>query len=210
MRARGAQITDIAVLVVAADDGVMPQTVEALDHAKAGRVPVVVAVNKIDKDEADPNRVPPPDGGARPRPSEWGGDTEFVDVSAKTSANLDGLLETVLIVADLAELKAIPAEPAGDRPGGPPRQGRGPVATVLVQKGALEVGDSLVCGITHCKVRAMVDENGQPVEVAGPAKPWSSAGTAFPTWVTSSARSTTSAGETHRRGRGRGCARPRS
>jgi translation initiation factor IF-2 len=172
MRARGAQITDIAVLVVAADDGVMPQTVEALDHAKAAGVPVVVAVNKIDKEEADPNRVRTQMVERGLVPSEWGGDTEFVDVSAKTSANLDGLLETVLIVADLAELKGDPTGRArGTVLEAHLDKGRGPVATVLVQKGKLEVGDSLVCGITHCKVRAMVDENGQPVEVAGPAKP---------------------------------------
>ena len=108
MRARGAQITDIAVLVVAADDGVMPQTVEALDHAKAAGVPVIVAVNKIDKEEADPNRVRTQMVERGLVPSEWGGDTEFVDVSAKTSANLDKLLETVLIVADLEELKGDP------------------------------------------------------------------------------------------------------
>jgi translation initiation factor IF-2 len=172
MRARGAQITDIAVLVVAADDGVMPQTVEALDHAKAAGVPVVVAVNKIDKEEADPNRVRTQMVERGLVPSEWGGDTEFVDVSAKTSANLEGLLETVLIVADLAELKGDPTGRArGTVLEAHLDKGRGPVATVLVQKGTLEVGDSLVCGITHCKVRAMVDENGQPVAVAGPAKP---------------------------------------
>jgi translation initiation factor IF-2 len=172
MRARGAQITDIAVLVVAADDGVMPQTVEALDHARAAGVPVVVAVNKIDKEEADPNRVRTQMVERGLVPSEWGGDTEFVDVSAKTSANLEGLLETVLIVADLAELKGDPTGRArGTVLEAHLDKGRGPVATVLVQKGTLEVGDSLVCGITHCKVRAMVDENGQPVDVAGPAKP---------------------------------------
>ena len=172
MRARGAQITDIAVLVVAADDGVMPQTIEALDHAKAAGVPVVVAVNKIDKEEADPNRVRTQMVERGLVPSEWGGDTEFVDVSAKTSANLEGLLETVLIVADLAELKGDPTGRArGTVLEAHLDKGRGPVATVLVQKGTLEVGDSLVCGITHCKVRAMVDENGQPVKVAGPAKP---------------------------------------
>jgi translation initiation factor IF-2 len=172
MRARGAQITDIAVLVVAADDGVMPQTVEALDHAKAAGVPVVVAVNKIDKEEADPNRVRTQMVERGLVPSEWGGDTEFVDVSAKTSANLDKLLETVLIVADLAELKGDPTGRArGTVLEAHLDKGRGPVATVLVQKGTLDVGDSLVCGITHCKVRAMVDENGQPVSVAGPAKP---------------------------------------
>jgi translation initiation factor IF-2 len=172
MRARGAQITDIAVLVVAADDGVMPQTVEALDHARAAGVPVIVAVNKIDKEEADPNRVRTQMVERGLVPSEWGGDTEFVDVSAKTSANLEGLLETVLIVADLAELKG---DPTGHARGTVLEahldKGRGPVATVLVQKGRLEVGDALVCGTTYCKVRAMVDENGQPVDVAGPAKP---------------------------------------
>jgi translation initiation factor IF-2 len=172
MRARGAQITDIAVLVVAADDGVMPQTVEALDHARAAGVPVIVAVNKIDKEEADPNRVRTQMVERGLVPSEWGGDTEFVDVSAKTNANLEGLLETVLIVADLAELKG---DPSGHARGTVLEahldKGRGPVATVLVQKGTLEVGDALVCGTTYCKVRAMVDENGQPVDVAGPAKP---------------------------------------
>ena len=172
MRARGAQITDIAVLVVAADDGVMPQTIEALDHARAAGVPVVVAVNKIDKDEADPNRVRTQLVEQGLVPSEWGGDTEFVDVSAKANTNLDGLLETVLIVADLAELRG---DPTGRSRGTVLEahldKGRGPVATVLVQRGELQVGDALVCGITHCKVRAMVDENGQPVEMAGPAKP---------------------------------------
>jgi translation initiation factor IF-2 len=172
MRARGAQITDIAVLVVAADDGVMPQTIEALDHARAAGVPVVVAVNKIDKEEADPNRVRTQMVERGLVPSEWGGDTEFVDVSAKTSANLEGLLETVLIVADLAELKG---DPTGNARGTVLEahldKGRGPVATVLVQKGTLDVGDALVCGTTYCKVRAMVDENGLTVDVAGPAKP---------------------------------------
>jgi translation initiation factor IF-2 len=172
MRARGAQITDIAVLVIAADDGVMPQTLEALDHAKAAGVPVIVAVNKIDKDEADPNRVRTQMVEHGLVPSEWGGDTEFVDVSAKSNTNLDGLLETVLIVADLAELKG---DPTGRARGSVLEahldKGRGPVATVLVQKGTLRVGHALVCGTTHCKVRAMVDENGRPVDLAGPAKP---------------------------------------
>jgi translation initiation factor IF-2 len=172
MRARGAQVTDIAVLVVAADDGVMPQTVEALDHAKAAGVPVIVAVNKIDKDEADPNRVRTQLVERELVPSEWGGDTEFVDVSAKTHANLDKLLETVLVVADLAELKG---DPTGNARGAVLEahldKGRGPVATVLVQKGSLDVGDALVCGTTHCKIRAMVDEHGRSVDRAGPAKP---------------------------------------
>jgi translation initiation factor IF-2 len=172
MRARGAQITDIAVLVVAADDGVMPQTLEALDHARAAGVPVIVAVNKIDKEESDPNRVRTQMVERGLVPSEWGGDTEFVDVSAKTNANLDGLLETVLIVADLAELQGDPTGRArGTVLEAHLDKGRGPVATVLVQKGRLGVSDALVCGTTYCKVRAMVDENGQPVDVAGPAKP---------------------------------------
>jgi len=172
MRARGAQVTDIAVLVVAADDGVMPQTIEALDHAKAAGVPVIVAVNKVDKEEADPNRVRTQMVEQGLVPSEWGGDTEFVDVSAKTRVNLDKLLETVLIVADLAELKGDPTGRArGTVLEAHLDKGRGPVATVLVQKGELDVGDALVCGVTHCKVRAMVDENGAPVQQAGPAKP---------------------------------------
>jgi translation initiation factor IF-2 len=172
MRARGAQVTDIAVLVVAADDGVMPQTVEALDHARAAGVPVIVAVNKIDKDEADPNRVRTQLVERGLVPAEWGGDTEFVDVSAKANTNLDGLLETVLVVADLAELKGDPTGRArGTVLEAHLDKGRGPVATVLVQKGELRVGDALVCGISHCKVRAMVDEYGRPVELAGPAKP---------------------------------------
>ena len=172
MRARGAQVTDIAVLVIAADDGVMPQTLEALDHAKAAGVPVIVAVNKIDKEEADPNRVRTQMVEHGLVPSEWGGDTEFVDVSARANTNLDGLLETVLIVADLAELKGDPTGRArGTVLEAHLDKGRGPVATVLVQKGTLTVGDALVCGTTHCKVRAMVDENGRPVDIAGPAKP---------------------------------------
>jgi translation initiation factor IF-2 len=172
MRARGAQVTDIAVLVVAADDGVMPQTIEALDHAKAAGVPVIVAVNKVDKEEADPNRVRTQLVERGLVPAEWGGDTEFVDVSAKTHANLEKLLETVLVVADLAELKGDPSGRArGTVLEAHLDKGRGPVATVLVQKGELDVGDALVCGVTHCKVRAMVDENGRPVQVAGPAKP---------------------------------------
>jgi translation initiation factor IF-2 len=172
MRARGAQVTDIAVLVVAADDGVMPQTVEALDHAKAAGVPVIVAVNKIDKDEADPNRVRTQLVERGLVPAEWGGDTEFVDVSARTHQNLEKLLETVLVVADLSELKGDPSGRArGTVLEAHLDKGRGPVATVLVQKGTLEVGDALVCGTTHCKVRAMVDEHGRPVDVAGPAKP---------------------------------------
>jgi translation initiation factor IF-2 len=172
MRARGASVTDIAVLVVAADDGVMPQTLEALDHAKAADVPIVVAVNKIDKDEANPSRVRTQLGERGVVPSEWGGDYEFVDVSAKAGLNLDTLLDTILVVADLADLKGDPSgfargtvlEAHLDR-------GRGPVATVLVQKGSLDVGDALIAGTAYCRIRAMQDENGQPVEQAGPSKP---------------------------------------
>ncbi len=172
MRARGAQVTDIAVLVVAADDGVMPQTVEALDHAKAAEVPIVVAVNKVDKEAADPTRVRQQMVERGLVPSEWGGDTEFVDVSAKAGMNLDALLETILLVADLEELKGLPTGRArGTVIEAHLDKGRGPVATVLVQRGTLDIGDALVSGTTYCKIRAMQDENGVTVEVAGPSKP---------------------------------------
>ncbi|MEP6477222.1 MAG: translation initiation factor IF-2 [Actinomycetota bacterium] len=172
MRARGAQVTDIAVLVVAADDGVMPQTVEALDHAKAAAVPIVVAVNKVDKEEADPQRVRTQMVELGIVPSEWGGTYEFVDVSAKARLNLDGLLETILLVADLEELKG---DPTGRSRGTVIEahldKGRGPVATVLVQKGSLDVGDALVSGTAYAKIRAMQDELGRTVTKAGPSKP---------------------------------------
>jgi translation initiation factor IF-2 len=172
MRARGARLTDIAVLVVAADDGVMPQTVEALDHAKAAEVPIVVAVNKVDKESADPTRVRQQLVERGLVPSEWGGDTEFVDVSAKAKTNLDTLLETILLVADLEELKGVSTGRArGTVIEAHLDRGRGPVATVLVQHGTLDVGDALVSGTTYCKIRAMQDENGATVEVAGPSKP---------------------------------------
>jgi translation initiation factor IF-2 len=172
MRARGAQVTDIAVLVVAADDGVMPQTIEALDHAKAAAVPIVVAVNKVDKEEADPQRVRTQMVELGIVPSEWGGTNEFVDVSAKAGTNLDGLLETILLVADLEELRG---DPTGRSRGTVIEahldKGRGPVATVLVQKGTLDVGDALVSGTAYAKIRAMQDEKGRPVTTAGPSKP---------------------------------------
>jgi translation initiation factor IF-2 len=172
MRARGASVTDIAVLVVAADDGVMPQTVEALDHAKAANVPIVVAVNKIDKDGADPNRVRTQLVERGVVPSEWGGDFEFVDVSAKANLNLETLLDTLLVVADLADLKGDPSGLArGTVLEAHLDRGRGPVATVLVQKGSLEVGDALIAGTAYCRIRAMQDENGQAVDAAGPSKP---------------------------------------
>ena len=172
MRARGADMTDIAVLVVAADDGVMPQTVEALDHARAAGVPIVVAVNKIDKPEADTQRVRQQLVDHGVVPSEWGGENEFVDVSAKAGTNLDHLLETILLMADLQELKADPEAPArGVAIEAHLDKGRGPIATVLVQKGTLRVGDSVVCGAAFARVRAMLDEYGQGVKEAGPAKP---------------------------------------
>jgi translation initiation factor IF-2 len=172
MRARGAQVTDIAVLVVAADDGVMPQTVEAIDHARAAGVPIVVAVNKVDKPEADPVRVRQQLAEQGIQTSEWGGDYEFVDHSAKTGQGLDKLLETILLVAELQELKADPDRPArGVAIEAHLDKGRGPVATVLVQRGTLKVGDAIVCGAAHGRARAMLDEKGQPVEVAPPGRP---------------------------------------
>jgi translation initiation factor IF-2 len=172
MRARGAQVTDIAVLVVAADDGVMPQTLEAIDHARAAGVPIVVAVNKVDKPEADPVRVRQQLADAGIQTSEWGGDYEFVDVSAKAGTNLDKLLETILLVADLQELKADPETASrGVAIEAHLDKGRGPVATVLVQRGTLRIGDAIVCGSAHGRVRAMLDEKGQPVNEAPPGRP---------------------------------------
>ena len=172
MRARGAQVTDIAVLVVAADDGVKPQTIEALDHARAAGVPIIVAVNKIDKPESDPQRVRTQMVEHGIVPTQFGGSYEFVDVSAKARTNLDDLLETILLVADVEELKG---DPIGRGRGvvleAHLDKGRGPVATVLVQRGTLDVGDTLVSGTSWAKIRAMLDENGQPVKQAGPSKP---------------------------------------
>jgi translation initiation factor IF-2 len=173
MRARGAQATDIVVLVVAADDGVMPQTIEALNHAKAADVPIVVAVNKIDKEDANPSKVRQQLTEYGLVAEEYGGETMFVDISAKSRINIDGLLEGVLLTADAAlDLRApidgwaqgIAIEAHLDR-------GRGPVATVLVNRGTLNVGDSIVAGDAHGRVRAMLDENGKPVPSAGPARP---------------------------------------
>ena len=172
MRARGAQVTDIAVLVVAADDGVMPQTVEAIDHARAAGVPIVVAVNKVDKPEADPVRVRQQLAEQGIQTSEWGGDFEFVDVSAKSGTNLDKLLETILVVAELQELKADPESRArGVAIEAHLDKGRGPVATVLVQRGTLRVGDAIVCGTAQGRIRAMLDEHGRQLTEAGPARP---------------------------------------
>ncbi len=173
MRARGSKSSDIAVLVVAADDGVMPQTVEALNHAKAADVPIVVAVNKIDKPEADPTKVRGQLTEYGLVPEEYGGDTMFVDVSAKSELNLDKLLEAVVLTADASlDLRANPDQDAqGLVVEAHLDKGRGPVATVLVQRGTLRVGDSLVAGPAHGRVRAMLDENGENIEEADPSRP---------------------------------------
>jgi len=172
MRARGAKVTDLVVLVVAADDGVMPQTEEAIKHARAGQVPIVVAVNKIDREDADPDRVRQELSQREVIPEQWGGDTIFVDVSAKTGAGVDDLLEAVALQAELLELKAAVDAPASgvviesriDR-------GRGPVATVLVQNGTLRKGDVLLAGQEYGRIRAMIDEHAKQIDSAGPSVP---------------------------------------
>ncbi len=172
MRARGAQVTDIAILVVAADDGIMPQTIEAINHAKAAEVNVIVAINKIDKEGANPDRVRQELTEHGIIPEEWGGDTICVNVSAKTGQNIDELLETVLLVADMAELKANPNRQArGTVIEAKLDKGRGPVASVLVQNGTLKVGDVLVAGTCVGKVRAMIDDKGKRITEAGPSVP---------------------------------------
>jgi len=172
MRARGAKVTDIVVLVVAADDGVMPQTQEAIDHAKAAGVPIIAAINKIDKPEAQPERVKRQLADRGLVPEEWGGDTVVVEVSAKQKKNLDKLLEMILLVADMRELKANPNAPAtGTVLESRVDKGRGPVATVVVQNGTLRTGDVFICGAVYGKVRAMYDDRGRPVKEAGPATP---------------------------------------
>ena len=173
MRARGAQVTDIAILVVAADDGVKPQTIEALNHAQAANVPIVVAVNKIDKEGADPTKVRGQLTEYGLIPEEYGGETMFVDVSAKAGLNIDALLEAVLLTADAAlDLRANATQDAqGVAIEAHLDRGRGPVATVLVQRGTLRPGDSIVAGEAFGRVRAMLDENGDPISEAGPARP---------------------------------------
>jgi translation initiation factor IF-2 len=173
MRARGAQVTDIVVLVVAADDGVMPQTIEALNHAKAADVPIVVAVNKIDKPEANPDKVRQQLTEYGLVAEEYGGDTMFVNVAAKPGIGIDELLESILLTADAAlDLRAPADGPAqGIAIEAHLDRGRGPVATVLVQKGTLRVGDAIVAGDAHGRVRAMLDDTGQPVAEAPPARP---------------------------------------
>ncbi|HVE69366.1 MAG TPA: translation initiation factor IF-2, partial [Solirubrobacteraceae bacterium] len=172
MRARGAGVTDIAVIVVAADDGVKPQTDEAIDHAKAADVPIVVAVNKIDKEGAQPDRVRADLAQRGLNPADWGGETEFVDVSAKTRQNLEDLLETITVVAELEELKANPdTDASGAVIESKLDPGRGPVVTILVQRGTLVVGDPLVAGAHWGKVRAMHDHLGEKVKQALPGQP---------------------------------------
>ena len=172
MRARGAQVTDIIILVVAADDGVMPQTKEAIQHAKAADVPLVVAVNKIDKPEAQPDRVMQELVAEEVVPEEWGGDTQFIKVSAKTGEGIDDLLDAILLQAEILELKA-PVEglARGTIVESSLDKGRGPVATVLVQAGTLKRGDAVVAGTEYGRVRAMFDEHGKKLDQAGPSTP---------------------------------------
>src|SRR5581483_5794600 len=172
MRARGAEATDIVVLVVAADDGVMPQTIEALNHAKLAEVPIIVAINKIDRENADPDKVRQQLAGQELVPEEWGGETMMIEVSALEGLGIDELLEAILLVADVEDLRANPKAPvrglvleANLDPG------RGPVATVLVERGTLRVSDPVVAGHAWGRVRAMLDENGQQVTEAGPSVP---------------------------------------
>ena len=172
MRARGAQVTDIVILVVAADDGIMPQTVEAINHAKAAEVPIIVAINKMDKDTANPERVKQQLTEYGLVSEEWGGDTICVPVSAKTQMGLDNLLEMVLLEADVLELKANPNRLAkGTIIEAELDKGRGPIATVLVQNGTLKIGDTIVAGTAYGRVRAMVDDKGRRVSKAGPSQP---------------------------------------
>jgi translation initiation factor IF-2 len=172
MRARGARVTDIAVIVVAADDGVKPQTEEAIDHARAAEVPILVAVNKIDKEGAQPERVRAEMAAKGLQPVEWGGETEFVDVSAKTRQGLDDLLETLLVMAEVEELRANSnAEASGTVIESRLDPGRGPVATLLIQRGTLRVGDAIVAGAHWGRVRAMSDFLGRRVDGAGPGMP---------------------------------------
>lgn len=172
MRARGAMITDIVIIVVAADDGVMPQTREAVDHALAANVPIIVAINKIDKPGADPQRIMTEVSELGLMPEEWGGDVPYVNISAKKGSGIDELLETVTVVAELAELKANPKRMAyGSVIEGRLDKGRGPVATLLIQNGTLRSGNPIVVGATYGRVRQLVDDRGREIKSAGPATP---------------------------------------
>ena len=172
MRARGAQVTDIVILVVSADDGVMPQTKEAVEHAKAAKVPLVVAVNKIDKEDADPDRVRNDLAALDVIPEEWGGDVQFINVSAKTGQGIDNLLDALGLQAEMMELVGVPQGPAtGIVIESTLDKGRGPVSTILVQEGRLARGDILLCGEQYGRVRALFDEQGNQIESAGPSLP---------------------------------------
>jgi translation initiation factor IF-2 len=172
MRARGAQVTDIVILVVAADDGMMPQTKEAIEHAQAANVPIIVAINKMDKPTANPDRVKQELMTYNLVAEEWGGDTIFVPISALTGKGVDDLLEMVILTSDMNEYKANPKRLAiGTVIEARLDKGRGPVATLLVQNGTLKIGDPIVVGTTYGRIRAMQDELGRQIKVAGPAKP---------------------------------------
>ncbi len=172
MRARGAQVTDLVILVVAADDGVMPQTLEAIDHARAAGVPIIVAVNKIDKNNAEPDRIKREVAEKGLVPEDWGGDTIFVNVSAKEQIGIDDLLEMIVLQSEVLELKANPDKLArGHTIESKMDTGRGPVATLLVQEGTLKTGDSVVCGMYYGKIRVMYNDRGQQVQSAGPSYP---------------------------------------
>jgi len=172
MRARGAQVTDIAILVVAANDGVMPQTVEAINHAKNAGIPIIVAINKIDVEGANPEKVKQELMKYELVPEEWGGDTVFVEISAKKRINIEGLLEMVLLVADVQELKANPDKQSkGVVIEARLDKTRGPIATMLVQRGTLDIGDTVVVGSVIGRIRAMMNDKGKKVKKAGPSTP---------------------------------------
>lgn len=172
MRARGAQVTDVAILVVAADDGVMPQTIEAINHAKAAKVPIIVAINKIDREGANPDHIKQQLAEHGLIPEEWGGDTIMVPVSARQKIGITDILEMILLVAEMQELKANPNLPAhGTIIEAQLDKGRGPVATVLVQRGTLHIGDTIIAGTCYGKVRAMVNDRGEKIKKAGPSTP---------------------------------------
>lgn len=172
MRARGAQVTDVAILVVAADDGVMPQTIEAINHAKAAKVPIIVAINKMDRPGANPDHVKQQLAEHELIPEDWGGDTIMVPVSAHQKTGIPELLEMILLVAEMQELKANPNLPAhGTIIEAQLDKGRGPVATVLVQRGTLSIGDTIIAGTAYGKVRAMINDRGEKVKKALPSTP---------------------------------------
>ena len=172
MRARGASVTDIAILIVAADDGIMPQTIEAINHIKSANIPMIVAINKMDKPQAEPDRIMTQLAEHNVLPEAWGGDAIICKISAKTGEGIDKLLETILLVADVQGLKANPDIPAmGTVMEARLDKGRGPIASLIVRDGSLKVGDTIVCGTTLCRVKAMIDENNKQVKVATPSMP---------------------------------------